>query len=471
MHHFNELERRSTDLSNVLCEDIQPPTVALTAPAAGSFVRATVQLSAAASDDQGVSRVEFLEGTQLVGTDSLPPFTAPWNTLTAADGTRTLTARAFDTSGNEATSQVQVTVDNTPPQGWVSAPRYNQESHNHIRGTRNIAAIVTDNLSGPAQLDYLVDGVFLGTTPASNLSGLPWDSTLVPDGSHSLGIRARDHAGNSADFVPMSVVVDNTPPSATLTWPAAGTQLSGTVTLTVSASDAIQLRYVYFEIDGQLQTPFDTTAPFSFTWDTTGKVGTHTLRAVAVDRAGNGGSTATVTVTVVPPVSTAAYDSTLRVPTCGTAGGAGCASGSLLTGRGPLGPEPSTPNTLQGSCADGAAGSFHSDESLDQLRVMSVDGTALARGKSVRVDASVWAFSTANQLDLYVAADAQAPVWTYLTTLTPSGSGSQVLSHIFTLPATGTLQAIRGRFRFGGSPAPCAVGSYDDHDDLAFRVQ
>jgi len=472
VHRFNELERRATDLSNVLCEDVQPPTVALTAPAEGSFVRGTPQLTATASDDQAVSRVEFLDGAQLVGTAGVPPFSAPWNTLAVADGTHTLAARAFDTSGNVATSQpVQVTVDNTPPQGWVNSPRYNQESHNHIRGTRNIAAIVTDNVSGPAQVDYLVDGLFLGTTPASNLSGLPWDSTRVADGNHALGARAWDRAGNSANFVPMNVVVDNTPPSATLTWPVAGAQLSGTVTLTANASDAIQLRYVYFEVDGQLLTPFDTTAPFSATWDTTGKTGTHTIRAVAVDRAGNGGSTATVTVTVVAPVPTAAYDATLRVPVCGGTGGAGCASGTLLTGRGPLGPEPSAPNTLQGSCADGTAGTFHSDESLDQLRVVSVDGTPLARGKSVRVEASVWAFSTANQLDLYVAADAQAPVWTYLTTLTPPGAGSQVLSHTFTLPATGTLQAIRGRFRFGGSAAPCAVGSYDDHDDLAFRVQ
>ena len=33
------------------------------------------------------------------------------------------------------------------------------------------------------------------------------------------------------------------------------------------------------------------------------------------------------------------------------------------------GAEPNQPNTINSTCADGTSGTFHSDESLDQLKV------------------------------------------------------------------------------------------------------
>jgi hypothetical protein len=170
-------------------------------------------------------------------------------------------------------------------------------------------------------------------------------------------------------------------------------------------------------------------------------------------------------------VPMAAYDAALRVPRCSTPG-AGCDSGLLLLGRGNVGPEPNAPNTLSGSCADGNAGSFHSDESLDRIRVVSVDGSPLAPGKTVRIEATawVWVSPTADHLDLYYAANANAPVWQYITTITPSAAGAQTLSATYVLPA-GSLQAVRARFRYGGSPAACGVDVFNDHDDLAFAVQ
>jgi leucyl aminopeptidase len=130
------------------------------------------------------------------------------------------------------------------------------------------------------------------------------------------------------------------------------------------------------------------------------------------------------------------------------------------------------PNTVSSSCADGSSGTYHSDESLDRLKVISVDGTNLAPGKQVRIEATVWAYSgyPSDKLDLYYAADASAPVWTYLTTLTPSAAGAQTLTATYTLPA-GAEQVIRGVFRYGGSPGPCVSGSYNDHDDLIFATQ
>jgi hypothetical protein len=168
----------------------------------------------------------------------------------------------------------------------------------------------------------------------------------------------------------------------------------------------------------------------------------------------------------------AVWDSGLQAPAC-AAVGRSCDSGaSLLLGRDGRGPEPNQPNTIADSCADGTSGTFHTDESNDRLKVATVDGSTFAAGKSVRVEATVWAWTTpsSDKLDLYYAANASSPSWTLIGTFTPTAGGAQTLSATYTLPA-GALQAVRARFRYQGSAAPCGTGGYDDHDDLVFAVE
>ncbi|AKI99444.1 discoidin domain-containing protein [Archangium gephyra] len=175
--------------------------------------------------------------------------------------------------------------------------------------------------------------------------------------------------------------------------------------------------------------------------------------------------------TCTAPTVEAAYDATLKAPRCGGTF-AVCDTGTLVTGRAQLGPELNAPNTLQGSCADGTAGAYHSDESLDRLVVSTVDGGPIAPGKQVRISATAWVWgSSADWLDLYSTTNPHAPTWQHLATLTPVASGLQTLSTTFVLPSSGGLQAIRGQFRYSGSNAsPCGGGAYDDRDDLVFSV-
>jgi leucyl aminopeptidase len=180
-----------------------------------------------------------------------------------------------------------------------------------------------------------------------------------------------------------------------------------------------------------------------------------------------------VTVTVLPPgqngPQTAVYDSGLGAPACAVAGSS-CDSLALLDGRADLGPEPNQPNTLD-SCTDGSSGSYHSDGSNDKIMVSSLDGLDFTEGATVRIDATVWAWSSSSDyLDLYYAADANSPSWTYITTLSPPASGAQTLSVTYTLP-DGGLQAVRASFRYQGSVSSCSIGSYDDADDLVFAVK
>ena len=82
-----------------------PPTVSLTAPAAGSNFTcgASVTVSANASDTDGsVSRVEFFDGGSSIGTDTTSPYSVTWSAT--GNGSHSLTARATDNANNSTTS-------------------------------------------------------------------------------------------------------------------------------------------------------------------------------------------------------------------------------------------------------------------------------------------------------------------------------------------------------------------------------
>jgi hypothetical protein len=168
---------------------------------------------------------------------------------------------------------------------------------------------------------------------------------------------------------------------------------------------------------------------------------------------------------------TAVFDVPLQAPKC-AAVGRSCDTGpSLVLGRDGRGPEPNQPNTINDSCADGTSGVFHSDESNDRIKVSTTDGSNFAPGKTVRIDATVWAWTTPSQdaADFYYAPNANSPTWTFIGTVVPQVVGAQTLSQTYTLPS-GALQAVRVQFRYQSSNAACAPGAYNDRDDLAFAV-
>ena len=102
--------------------DSTPPTVSITSPASGATVSGSISVTATASDNRGVSGVQFqLDGANRGAEDTTAPYSMPWDTTTAPNGTHTLTAIARDAAGNSTTSEpVTVTVSNAPaPQGTV----------------------------------------------------------------------------------------------------------------------------------------------------------------------------------------------------------------------------------------------------------------------------------------------------------------------------------------------------------------
>lgn len=99
-----------------------PPTVSLTAPTQGATYTppANITLTADAADSDGtVARVDFYNGSTLLGTSVTAPYSYTWNGVAA--GTYTFSAVAFDNLGASTTSSsVTVTVNaaSTLPSPW-----------------------------------------------------------------------------------------------------------------------------------------------------------------------------------------------------------------------------------------------------------------------------------------------------------------------------------------------------------------
>jgi len=92
--------------------------------------------------------------------------------------------------------------------------------------------------------------------------------------------------------------LDIIPPTASVTFPANSNTVSGSIAVSVSASDNAGVTQVELYIDGVLFAT-DSTVPYSFAWDTTQTSdGTHTLQALAYDAAGNSKASNSVSVTV-----------------------------------------------------------------------------------------------------------------------------------------------------------------------------
>jgi plastocyanin len=101
-----------------------PPTVALTTPANGSVLAAPASftLNAKASDSDGsVTKVQFLQGTNVLGNSINQPYSASVSNLSA--GAYTFSAVATDNDGSKASDTITISVV-TPGPINLSAPRF-----------------------------------------------------------------------------------------------------------------------------------------------------------------------------------------------------------------------------------------------------------------------------------------------------------------------------------------------------------
>lgn len=92
--------------------DTTNPAVNVTAPSQGSTVSGSINFSANASDDRGVTKVDFLVDGAVKASDTTAPYTTSIDTKTLSDGSHAFMAKAYDAAGNSSYATVTVTVKN-----------------------------------------------------------------------------------------------------------------------------------------------------------------------------------------------------------------------------------------------------------------------------------------------------------------------------------------------------------------------
>lgn len=137
--------------------DRESPTVTITSPNDGDTVSGTVNVTADANDDGGITKVEFYVDGFLRIIDVSAPYTFSWDTTTETNGNHTIRATAYDIINNTANGTITVAVNN------VALPPPVEEEGPEIKIPTPFRTILVDlpdliliGPGGPAGLDFIL---------------------------------------------------------------------------------------------------------------------------------------------------------------------------------------------------------------------------------------------------------------------------------------------------------------------------
>ncbi|MGB7815194.1 MAG: Ig-like domain-containing protein, partial [Methylotenera sp.] len=171
-----------------------------------------ITFSATASDDVGVTKVEFYVDGVIKGTDETAPYSMELDSKTLTDNTpHVLVAKAYDATGKVGTSSpVNFIVDNTGVDPELPVISVNESG---TSGAITLTATATDNI-GVTKVEFYVDNALKGTDTNAPYS-VPLDSLTLTDGKHDLLGKAYDAAGNMGTSSVFTFNVNNAGSSPT----------------------------------------------------------------------------------------------------------------------------------------------------------------------------------------------------------------------------------------------------------------
>lgn len=257
------------------------PTVSISQPTDQTVFPedSNLTINAAASDSDGsISKVEFYEGSTLLGADTSSPFAITWANVAA--GTYSLTVKATDNLGSVAISSAITVVSNALPTASITSPTNNTTLNAPASFTVNASA--SDPDGSIAKVDfYQGNTLLLSDTKAP--FGFVWPAGT---GTYSLTARATDNRGAVTISAPITVI-SNAVPTVSITSPlnpamfAPGSNLE--ITANANDTDGAVSKVEFYQGSTLLAT--DTTAPFSFAWNNLA-FGSYSLTAKATDNRG-----------------------------------------------------------------------------------------------------------------------------------------------------------------------------------------
>jgi hypothetical protein len=260
-------------------------------------------------------------------------------------------------------SYAAVTFSNALTYTWISATTdtrallQNASTSNHIASayynypgfsidinvtdgkTHQLALYLTDwDYSGRAETIALVNAatkVVLDTRSAADFAAASRYLVWQIQGHVTLQFTCLESYNAVVSGIFFDPVSTATPPTVSLSAPAAGASVTGNVTLSAQATSPAGMGSVQFLLDGNPQSsPVSGAGPaYSTTWASTETLsGTHTLAVTATDTQGHSATSSSITVTVpsaTPPAATASYVK-LDTTTQGNWKGVYGADGSLI---------------------------------------------------------------------------------------------------------------------------------------------
>src|SRR5712692_7189932 len=234
--------------------------------------------------------------------------TATFNGITATPTSWSATSVVVLVPAGATTGNVVVTVGGAASNGvsyTVTTPAPSITNLNPASGLIGTSVTITGANFGTTQGTSTVKFNGITATPTS------WSATSVvvpvPAGA-TTGSVVVTVGGVVSNGVSFTVQTDTTPPVVTITAPANNATVSGTITLTATATDPDSpVSFVQFRVDGANTGSQLTTSPYSLVLDTTTLAnGTHTLIAVAQDPSAKQGASLAVSITVSNSTGTGA---------------------------------------------------------------------------------------------------------------------------------------------------------------------
>ncbi|MCH8183599.1 MAG: S8 family serine peptidase [Proteobacteria bacterium] len=297
-----------------------PPTASMTAPANNATVAGPVLIQVQADDTEDAPgdltvevRIDGGGWQSAAWNAGASRYEYSWNSASVGDGAHTIDARATDGASNTTSAaQISVTVDNVDeaPSAAITSPADGATVSGAV--LVQVQADDAEDAPGDLTVEVRIDGG--GWQAAAWNSGSSryewtWNTPGADNGvSHLIQARATDSAANAADASSINVTADNVddPPSAAITSPADGANVSGAVLVQVQAADAEDAPG-----DLTVEVRIDTGAwqaaawnagasRYEWTWNTPGGDDgvAHTISARATDGASNTTDASLINVTV-----------------------------------------------------------------------------------------------------------------------------------------------------------------------------
>lgn len=292
--------------SNIVITVAQRPVVTVTAPANNSYIAVgsnlTINANASSPNTNiggSIAKIDFYNGSTLLGTSTTAPYSYTLNNLSA--GTDTLKAVATDNVGLIDTSANILITVSQPPTVTVTAPVNNSTVAAGSSITINANASSPNTGGSIAKVDFYSGSTLLGNSTISPYS-YTWSNASV--GTDTLKAVATDNNGLTATSNIVITVAQ--PPVVTVTSPANNStvEAGSNVTINVNTSGGGgSIAKVDF-YNGHTLLATSTVSPYSYTWNNLA-AGTDTLKAVTTDSNGltTTSSNTVITVAGLPTAS------------------------------------------------------------------------------------------------------------------------------------------------------------------------